>query len=67
MIMGWGLFEIVLGCFLAALGITGKEFYPGRAGRERGLPPLDPWIGRLIFLGFGLAAILNGIHNLRRH
>lgn len=65
--MRWDLFEIALGCFLVVLGILSKEFYPGRAGRERGLRPLHPWIGRLIFLGLGLAVILNGIENLRRH
>lgn len=65
--MRWSLFEIVLGCFLMLVGIIGKEFYPGRAGRERGLPPDNPWIGRLIFLGLGLAFILDGISNLHRH
>ncbi len=67
MIVGWDMFEIGLGCFLVALGIIGDQFYPGRAGRQRGLRPLQPWIARLIFLGLGFAAIMSGIHSLHRH
>lgn len=62
---GWGVFEIVLGCFLVGFGLIASEFYPGRAGRERGLEPLTPWIGRVIFVAFGLAAIIDGVSNLR--
>lgn len=63
--MRW--FEIFVGVFLVVLGVFGKEFYPARAGKQRGLKPLDPWIGRLIFVGLGISAILDAVENLTRH
>lgn len=62
--MRW--FEILVGVWLVLGGFFGKEFYPGRAGKQRGLKPDDPWIGRLIFVGFGIAFILDAIANLGR-
>jgi hypothetical protein len=59
-------FEIFIGCGLVVGGIFGKEFYPGRAGKQRGLKPLDPWIGRLIFIGFGIAFILDAVEKLTK-
>ncbi|MGO8788228.1 MAG: hypothetical protein ACLQVL_12720 [Terriglobia bacterium] len=63
--MNW--LEILIGCWLVFIGIIGKEFYPGRRGRERGLQPEDPWVGKLIFIGMGLALILDAIQARGHH
>jgi hypothetical protein len=59
--------EMIIGLFLVAFAVLPRaQFYPGRAGRERGLNPHDPWIGRLMFIGLGVAFILDGIQTLLR-
>jgi hypothetical protein len=63
--MRW--FEVGIGCFMVVLAVLpGTQFYPGRAGRDRGLKPEDPWVGRLISVGIGVAFILDGIQDLLR-
>ena len=58
--------EIIIGAGMVLGGIFGKklEWYPGRAGKQRGLPPYDPWIGRIILIGFGMGLFLDGISKL---
>jgi len=63
--MKW--FQVAIGCCLVVLScLPGAQFYPGRAGRDRGMKPHDPWIGRLMFIGIGVAFILDGIQSLWR-
>ena len=43
------------------------KFYEGRLGTKQILPPLEgSWIMRLLFVAFGLAAILDGIWGIYR-
>jgi len=60
--------SIAIGLFLIALALLpGFKFYEGRLGLKPLTPPIEPtWIGRLVFVMFGLAAILNGIWEIRR-
>ncbi len=62
------MLTIAIGIFLVVLSLLpGFKFYEGRLGTKQVLPPIEPiWIGRLVILMFGLAAILDGIWQLRR-
>jgi hypothetical protein len=63
------VFAITLGIGLVILALLpGFKFYEGRLGTKQVLPPIEPaWIGRLVILLGGLAAILDGIWQLHHH
>jgi hypothetical protein len=59
---------VAIGIFLVVLSLLpGFKFYEGRLGTRQVLPPIEPaWIGRLVILMAGLAAILDGIWQIHR-
>ena len=58
---------IGLGLMVLAL-LPGFKFYEGRLGTKQKLPPIEPaWIGRLVILVGGLAAIVDGIWEISHH
>jgi hypothetical protein len=58
--------RIAIGVFLVVLSLPGSKFYEG-LGTRQALPPIEPvWIGRLVILMAGLAAILGGIWEIHR-
>ncbi len=60
---------IVIGIFLVVLSLLpNARFYEGRLGTKQVLPPIEPrWIPRLVLIVGGLAAILDGIWQIRHH
>jgi hypothetical protein len=63
------VFEIFIGVFLLLLAALPKtKFYNSGAPGTKYGPPIEPaWIGRLLILMGGLAAILDGIWHIRHH
>lgn len=61
------MLEIIIGLFLVVISVLpGFEFRHGRLGTTQETPKIEPaWIGRLIILGFGVIAILDGFAELR--
>jgi hypothetical protein len=60
---------ILIGIFIIVLSLLPKaKFYnSGAPGAKHG-PPIEPrWIPRLILILFGLAAILDGLREIRHH
>jgi hypothetical protein len=61
---------IAIGAFLVVLSLLpGFKFYEGRLGTRQGQAstPIEPaWIGRLVILMAGLAAVLDGIWRIHR-
>jgi hypothetical protein len=60
---------VLIGIFIVVLSLLpNARFYEGRLGTKQVLPPIKPrWIPRLILITFGLAAILDGIWQIRHH
>ena len=63
------MFEIFIGCFLVILAaLPASKFYNSGAPGTKYGPPIEPaWIGRLLIVMGGLAAILDGVLRLRHH
>jgi len=63
------MMAILIGIFIVVLSfLPDARFYEGRLGTKQRLPPIEPrWIPRLVLIVFGLAAILDGIWQIRRH
>jgi hypothetical protein len=47
--MGAAVVCVGVGLSSICIGLTGKEFYPGKNGKKRGLQPLPRWEGAIIF------------------
>jgi len=62
------MLAILIGAFIVGLSLHPKaKFYEGRLGTTQVLPPIEPrWIPRLILVLFGVAAIIDGIWQIRR-
>jgi len=63
------VFEIFLGLgILVVAALPKTKFYNSGAPGTKYGPPIDPaWIGRLLMLVVGLAAILDGVWRIRHH
>ncbi len=62
------MFPSCLGLLMLVLAVHPKtKFYPGRLGTRQKLPPIEPaWILRIVFIAFGIAAILEGLWEIHR-
>jgi hypothetical protein len=63
------MIAILIGVFIIVLSLVPKaKFYnSGAPGTKHG-PPIEPsWIPRLVLILFGLAAILDGVWDIRHH
>jgi len=60
---------ILIGTFIVVLSLLpNTRFYEGRLGTKQVLPPIEPrWIPRLVIIVGGLAAIVDGIWQIRHH
>jgi len=62
------MIAILIGAFIVGLSLyPNAKFYEGRLGTKQVLPPIEPrWIPRLILILFGVAAIIDGLWQIRR-
>jgi hypothetical protein len=62
------MIAILIGAFIVGLSLhPNTKFYEGRLGTKQVLPPIEPrWIPRLILILFGVAAIIDGLWQIRR-
>ncbi len=63
-----GIIQIVVGIVAIVLAFSGGTFYPAFMRRPRpDEKPMARWLGRTIFTAVGVAFILSGLLDLRRH
>ena len=62
------MLAILIGAFIVGLSLhPNAKSYESRLGTKQVLPPIEPrWIPRLILILFGVAAIIDGIWQIRR-
>lgn len=63
------MLEFLIGLFMAIMALRrDTKLYPGRLGTRQRLPVDDPgFVGRILFLLIGLAAMGDGLSDILRH